>query len=114
AANLYANVQRKKKALAYLQLLGSSRFSLIWYPSFKSLGLVVGGLLGSFIAYYTFGIAVDHMVSSSLQAGESFVELSRLDIQIFISAVLLTSMFASLIAALTVLRVDPSEAMRED
>lgn len=114
AANLYANVQRRKRALAYLQLLGSSRFSLIWYPLFKSLGLVIGGLLGAFIAYYAFGVAVDNTLSSSLKAGESFVKLSELDVQVFIAAVLLTSMFASLIAALTVLRVDPAEAMRED
>lgn len=114
SANLYANIQRKKKDLAYLQLLGSTKTGILVFPITKSIVLVCFGLVGAFAAYLLFGSMVDHAMSENLRQGESFVSLDQHRVVMLCGAILSVSIAASLMSSLAVYRIQPSDAIRND
>jgi putative ABC transport system permease protein len=113
AANVYAGVVRKRRDLAYLQLLGLGRWTLILVTALKSLVLVLGGL-----AVALGGYAVFASVSGPLFAGlgTSAGALTRLDalaVLGLVGAILVSASAASVAAATALLRIDPAEYLRE-
>ena len=109
-ANVHAGIQRKRRDLAMLQLMGLHTFALFLNPNVKSITLVIGGILLSVLAYMGFShvgamIMVDHTDS-----------LTRLPIShaaLLIGGILVTTVIASVLAAISVLRIDPGEFIRE-
>ncbi|AUB82099.1 hypothetical protein [Candidatus Thiodictyon syntrophicum] len=114
AANVYAGVQRKRRDLAYLQLLGLRRGTLLFITTLKSLILVAGGLVAALCAYAAFAFA-----SGSLFAGlgggtaGALTRLGVYDALWLVSGILGAAAAASVLAAAAIARIDPAEYLRE-
>ena len=54
-ASLYAAVERKRRDLGVLRLLGLSRRTLCRYPMYQSLMICVGGFIVALLFFYRHG-----------------------------------------------------------
>jgi putative ABC transport system permease protein len=113
ALSLWGNVARKRRSLSLLRLLGLPARALVVFP------LVQGGLVAG--AGATLGAGVALAVAAMINAayGTAYLEGSRLcviapsHILITIAGAILLALLASLAAMRPVLRIAPSEGMRE-
>ncbi len=113
AASVYAGVQRKRKDLAYLELLGVHRGALFLFPYLKSLMLVAGGVISAFIAYLIFGHFSDKLFVHVLGEAASLTRLTGWNIFYLIAGIFTAGSLASLLAATSVMRIEPGEYIRE-
>lgn len=113
AANVYAGVQRKRRDLGYLQLLGVYRDSLFLFPLLKSLFLVAGGIVAALVAYLVFGYSASWVFAEILADSASLTRLTAQNVLVLVTAILGTAVFASLLAASAVVNIDPGEYIRE-
>ena len=113
AVSLWGNVARKRRALSLLRLLGLPAHALVVFP------LVQGSLIalaGSALAAFT-ALAVGGMINAAY--GTAYLEGSQLcviapiHILFACAGALALALLASLVAVRPVLRIAPSEGMRE-
>jgi putative ABC transport system permease protein len=112
-ANLWANVDRKRKELSVLRLVGFRTGDIIWFPMIQAFYTAVLGWLLAIGIFYVASWAINDMLASQMAVGEEVCRL--LPIHQWI-ALLLTTGSAILSAALAGLRsakVEPSEGLRE-
>nr|VFK78974.1 MAG: FtsX-like permease family protein [Candidatus Kentron sp. SD] len=111
-ASVYAGVERKRRDLAYLQLMGMDQFTIYLFPYFKSLFLVAGGLTFAFAAYGFFSHVADLRFAEDIE-GASLTYLSVGQITLLAGGILVFSSLASLAAAIRITNIDPGEYIRE-
>ncbi len=112
-ANVYASVERKRRDLAYLQLLGIHRWALFLFPYLKSQALVVGGLMMAIVTYILFDFFSSMTFSHVLGNANSLTRLSWLHTVILMAAIFVTASLASLLAAAAVNRIEVGEIIHE-
>lgn len=113
AASVYAGVQRKRYDLAYLELLGVHPGALFLFPYLKSMMLVIGGVVFAFIAYLIFGHFSDKLFAHALGGTASLTRLTGQNVFFLVSGIFLAGSLASLLAATSVMRIEPGEYIRE-
>ncbi|WP_367026530.1 ABC transporter permease [Methylococcus sp. ANG] len=112
-ASLWANVERKRRELALLRLVGIRNALLAGFPAFQAAGVAAVGIALSFSAYFAAAEAINRTFQADL-AREEFV--CRLLLRDGAIAALLTealAVIASLIGVADVLRIEPAESLRE-
>ena len=113
SASVYATVQRRKKDLAYLNMLGVDKSTIIFFPFIKSMILISIGLLISFIAYWIFGALASHWFVDLLGETES---LTRLQFNYAVSLIIIILSLggiSSLLAGGFVNRMDSQRYIHE-
>lgn len=112
-ASVYAGVQRRRRDIAYLQLLGVHQGALFLFPYLKSLALILGGIGLALSAYGLFGNAADHFFAEALVGTDSLTRLGPVHIMLLVVGIIGTGTVASLLAALAIMRIEPGEFIRE-
>ena len=113
AASIWANVDRKRRELALLRLLGLKTGALIIFPASQALIVAVGGLVLSASLYLVVSALFNTALASNL-GREEFV--CRLFVGDGIGAALLTlasALGASAVGAYRAAKSDPAEHLRE-
>jgi len=113
-ANVYANVERKRKELAILRLLGVNSFELGVFPLVGSITLTLGGIVLSLIIFYIFMNVINSMFSYQLNGDEKFCDLNVLQ---SLGAVVIACVIASisgLMASRRIMKIEPSESLRDE
>lgn len=113
AANVYAGVQRKRRDLAYLQLLGLGRGALLFVTTIKSLALVVGGLAIALGGYAIFASVAGPLFAGLGTTAGSLTRLDVADALGLVGVILAAASAASVAAATTIASIDPAEYLRE-
>ncbi len=112
-ASLWANVDRKRKELSVLRLVGFRTGDIVWFPVTQAF---YTGLLGWVLAiaiYFAASFSINQMLSDQLAQGQ---EVCILLPQHFLLALVLTTGAAMLAAALAGVRsaqIEPAEGLRE-
>lgn len=112
-ASLWANVARKRRALAVLRLLGADTATLVAFPVVQA-GLVA--VLGTLVAMGLYGIAaavLNRHFGASLSLGESICRLAPGHFAMALGLSLAAAVLAAAVAALGAARVDPATGLRE-
>jgi putative ABC transport system permease protein len=112
-ANLWANVDRKRKELSVLRLVGFRTGDIIWFPMIQAFYTAVFGWLLALVIFFVTSWAINDMMASQMATGEEVCRLLPIH---HVVALLLTASSAILSAALAGLRsakVEPSEGLRE-
>jgi putative ABC transport system permease protein len=112
-ANLWANVDRKRKELSVLRLVGFRTGDIIWFPMIQAFYTAVLGWLLALVIFFIASWAINDMLASQIAADENLCRLLPVH---HLTALLLTAGSAILSAALAGLRsakVEPSEGLRE-
>lgn len=113
-ASLYASVERKRKELSVLRLIGFSGGALFRFPVYQ--GILIAGAGFSVALGFFFGTAwmVNTLFRNHLQAGESFCRLSFWHLALSLAGVGVLASLASFAAAWRVTRIDPAESLRDE
>jgi len=112
-ASLWANVDRKRRELSVLRLIGVRTGGIIWFPVVQALLTGLFGWLLAGLIYLSVESALNHMFSGSLAFGES---ICRLLPEHYLGALYLTlasCVVASVLGGFKVSKIEPSEGMRE-
>jgi len=113
-ASLYASVERKKKELNVLRLLGLLKSELVLFPIFQGLLLSSGALALAALLFATVALVINQVFSTHLQAKESLCTLEPSHFLILTIGVWALSVVAATFAALRATRLDPAEALRDE
>jgi hypothetical protein len=113
-ASLFAAVERKRRSLGVLRLLGMRRRTLVRLPFYQSAIIVSASVGLAIAAWWWVSGFIARFTSSYLEAGESLATLPREHLLILLVGALCIAAFTSFLAGLRVMRVDPSEAIRDE
>jgi putative ABC transport system permease protein len=113
-ASLYASVERKKKELNMLRLLGLLKREIVLFPVYQGLLLSGGGLLLAGGIFLLVAGVINHLFREHLRATESLCALSGHHFAVLVTGVFVLSALAATFAALRATRLDPAEALRDE
>lgn len=113
-ASLYASVERKKKELNVLRLLGLLKRELVLFPVFQGLLLSSGALALAAVLFLLVARVINTLFRAQLHAEESLCALSLGHFLILAVGVWTLSVVAATFAALRATRLDPAEALRDE
>ena len=113
-ANMYASVERKRRELAVLRLLGVHGLSLSFFPLVMVTSLCAGGLALGMVLFHSMATLINHLFSSHLEQGETFCRLSSADQGYALGAALLVALMAGTCACRRMAAIQPSESLRDE
>ena len=113
-ASLYASVERKRRDLSILRLIGLSGAALFRFPVYQSLMIAGGGYAVAVGFFLSLAWLINTLFQTHLRAGESLCRLSWVHLAAALGGTLATAGAASLIAAWRTTRIDPAEALRDE
>ena len=112
SANLYSSVERKRKELSILRLLGLSGGMIFRFPIYQGIVISISGVAIALLFFGIMSIIINNLFRAHLQNGESFCSLNGIHILLVFSATIILSTIASTIAAFQATKLDPADAMR--
>lgn len=113
-ASLYAAVERKKRDISVLRLMGLSRLQVFRFPVYQGLTMALLSVLLAGSGYLLFAVIINQVFAADLSMGQ---KICTLPLTYFTAALLITTAIAllsSLLAAWKTTRIDPAEALREE
>ena len=113
-ASLYASVERKKRDLAVLRLIGLPRASLLRLPVYQGVFLAGGGFLAALAFFGSLAKIINTLFAAHLHPGESFCRLPWQELTSALAATLAVAALAAVLAAWRVSRIEPAEALRDE
>ena len=112
-ASLYAAVERRRRDLGVLRLLGFARRHVFFFPVAQGLIIAVLGLAAGFGGYATLAGAINRAFAMDLAPGEAFCVLPGTYVPLFCLSTVALAGLASLVAAWRATCIDPAEVIRE-
>ncbi len=113
-ASLYASVERKKKELNMLRLLGFLKREIVLFPVCQGLILSGTGLAVAGMVFILVSRVIDRLFSSHLRGAESLCTLHANQVVILVAGLAVSSVCSAVLAALQAVRLDPAEALRDE
>lgn len=113
-ASLYAAVERKRRELGVLRLLGLSRRTLCRYPIYQGLMISVGGFATAMLVFTSMALAINGWFHGHLGPGESFCRLPPSHTAGASGLTLMVAILAATCAAWRVTQIDPADALRDE
>lgn len=113
AANLLANIERKRRDLSVVRLLGFPTLSLVLFPVVQSLLVAVLGAVAALAAYWPVAAALNLWFAENLQPGEHICQLLPVHIAIALALTALGAVAAATWAGVRVARIEPAEGLRD-
>jgi len=114
AASLYASIERKKKELSILRLIGFSGMDLLRFPLYQGVMISFLGLITALFFFSVISWIINSLFKNLIQPGESLCFLQAGHVAIFLVIILLITVISSISAAWRIMRLDPAEALRDE
>jgi putative ABC transport system permease protein len=112
-ASLWANVDRKRKELSVLRLVGFRTGDIVWFPVTQAF---YTGLLGWVLAigiYFGAAYAINNMLAGQLASGQEVCVLLPQHYGLALALTVGAAVFAAALAGWRSARIEPSEGLRE-
>ena len=113
-SNIYAGIERKRRELAVLRLLGLSGGAFIRFPLYTAGFFAIFGFLVAMALFLCMATLINLLFGGHLQAGESLCRLAWWHPPVALGLTLAVSLLAGGIAAKRSIGVDPADALRND
>jgi putative ABC transport system permease protein len=113
-ASLYAAVERKRRELAVLRLVGLTRGDVFFFPLSQGLGLALLGMLLSVLASGGLAAVINGAFAAELALGQRICALPPEALGMAGVGLASIATASSLLAAWRATRIDPAEAIREE
>lgn len=110
-ASLYAAVERKKRDISMMRLLGLSPMRVAGFPIYQGAFVAIGATLVAFAGFFAVGALVDRLLAVELN-GEHAVVLQPELMGLTIGLILALSVVSALLAARKTTMIEPAEAIR--
>lgn len=112
-ASLWANVDRKRRDLAILRLVGFHTGDITWFPVLQSLYTALFGWLLAVLIYRGAAWVINDMLSSQLAAGQQVCVMLPEHYAISLGLTLAAAALAATLAGWRSARIAPSDGLRE-
>jgi putative ABC transport system permease protein len=113
ASSSWANVDRKRREVALLRLLGLATGPVVGFPATQALLIACGGIALSCLLYLGVSASFNERFASELRRDELVCRLEAGDAAMAAALTLGLSLIASLAGGYRASRIDPSESLRE-
>nr|VFK28842.1 MAG: putative ABC transport system permease protein [Candidatus Kentron sp. MB] len=112
-ASLWANVERKRRDLSVLRLVGFHTGDIIWFPVLQALlTALLGWMLASAI-YLGVEQTINRMLMPQLQPGQAICQLLWEHFLIAVAITVLAAVSAAALGGYRSARIEPSEGLRD-
>lgn len=112
-ANLWANVDRKKRELSVLRLVGFRTSDIVWFPVLQALLTgVLGWLLASLI-YLGVETSINRMLITRIEDENPVCQLLLIHFQIALLFTVGAAVLAAALGGFRAARIQPSDGLRE-
>ncbi|RKZ92473.1 MAG: ABC transporter permease [Candidatus Parabeggiatoa sp. nov. 1] len=113
-ASLYASVERKKRDISVLRLMGLSRTQVFQFPIYQGITIAVISVVVAIGGYALLSSIINLVFAADLKMGQKICTLpyNYLIITFFVTAGM--AALSSLLAAWKTTGIDPAEAIREE
>jgi len=112
-ASLWANVDRKRKELSVLRLVGFRTADIVWFPMVQALFTAVLGWVLAVTIYQATAWVINDMMAAQLETGQQVCRLLPWHYAIALALTCAAAVLAAGLAGLRSARVEPSEGMRD-
>lgn len=112
-ASLWANVDRKRKELSVLRLVGFRTGDIIWFPVTQALYTGVLGWMLAVGIYLGAAYTINHMLADQLSDGQQVAVLLPIHYVMALVVTVGAAVIAAALAGLRSARIEPSEGLRE-
>ncbi|WP_457668490.1 ABC transporter permease [Thiolapillus sp.] len=112
-ASLWANVDRKRKELSVLRLVGFRTGDIILFPVVQGLYTAVFGWALACGIYIAAAWSINFMLAPQLESAQKICRLLPEHYAIALAITAAASMLAAILAGIRAARVEPSEGLRE-
>ena len=113
-ASLYAAVERERKDLGVLRLIGLSRTDVFWFPVFQGALIALLGVGLGWLGYTFLAEIINRVFGDELATGQAICRMPPSYPWLALAATLLLAVISSLIAAWKATLIEPAEAIREE
>lgn len=113
-ASLYAAVERERKDLGILRLIGLARTDVFLFPVFQGTLIAIFGVAIGWLGYWFLAQVINSVFGNELAVGQAICRLPAGYPWLALMATLALAVFSSLIAAWKATLIDPAEAIREE
>ncbi len=113
SASLWANVDRKRKELSVLRLVGLRTADIVWFPVIQSAFTALLGWLVASLIFLLVSTSINSLFAGQLQTGENLCHLLPHHFVIALAITLGASILAASMAGYRAARIEPSEGLRE-
>jgi len=112
-ANLWANVDRKRKQLSVLRLVGYRTRDIIWFPMVQALFTAILGWALAVSIYYATAWLINDMLAEQVQSGQQVCRLLPVHYAVALAVTCGAAVIAAGLAGMRSARIEPSEGLRE-
>jgi len=112
-ASLWANVDRKRKQLSVLRLVGFRTRDIVWFPMVQALYTAVLGWALAVAIYYATAWVINIMMATQVEAGQQVCRLLEIHYVIALGLTCGAAVIAAALAGMRSARIEPAEGLRE-
>jgi putative ABC transport system permease protein len=112
-ASSIAAVERKRRELGVLRLLGFSTWGMVLFPVSEALFTAVFGIGLATVAYWITQVGINYLFADSLSAGEAACRLLPVHLAGAIAMTLICVLAAAAFGGWRAARVEPAESLRD-
>jgi len=112
-ASLWANVDRKRKELSVLRLVGFRTGDIVWFPVIQGFYTASLGWLLAIGIYYGAAWVINDMMAPQLEGGQEVCRLLPEHLLIAFGLTVGSAVLSAALAGLRSARIEPSEGLRE-
>ncbi|MCU7880439.1 MAG: FtsX-like permease family protein [Candidatus Thiodiazotropha sp. (ex Lucinoma aequizonata)] len=112
-ASLWANVDRKKKELSVLRLVGFRTGEIVWFPVLQSAFTAIFGWLTASMIYLGVSFTINRLFASQMDSSDSICRLLPNHFLITLILTLGAATIAAILAGYRAARIEPSEGLRD-
>jgi putative ABC transport system permease protein len=114
ATSLYASIERKRRDLGVLRLLGVPLQSLVIFPMWQGMVIVAVGLAISMVLYFIGSLVADSLFAGQLGGGKHLCMIKGFHIEIAAALTQMLAILAALLASARLSRSDPATDLRKN
>ncbi len=114
AASLWANVERKRRELSVIRLIGVPRGAARVFPIVQGVLIAAVGLSGALALYAAAATLINNLYAADYLEGAALCRLLPVHVASAAVGSLAVGAVASLLASLRVVRIDPAEGLRDE
>jgi putative ABC transport system permease protein len=112
-ASLWANIDRKRKELSVLRLVGFRTGDIVWFPMVQALFTAVFGWALAVGIYQATAFVINDMLAAQLESGQQVCHLLPWHYAIALLLTCTAAMLAAGLAGLRSARIEPSDSLRD-
>jgi putative ABC transport system permease protein len=112
-ASLWANVDRKRKELSVLRLVGFKSGRIVMFPVLQSIYTAILGWLLAMLVYLTFEYLINFFLAPRLNLDRALCFLLAEHFLWALGVTIVIAVFAAILGGLRAARIEPSDGLRE-